>query len=183
MKVSGGKALIGWGCATIAASYFGVQKVLVVIPARSHDNFINYEQQNARRWLKAVPEVYDYRGVPKERRLVMARMPGIHVVTEGFVQSKDGAEMLAAIDARAYIVDEVHNFTRTSAARAKRLAAAIKRTKLLGHKVYCVVMSASLGTAGMQRQWEFLSFALDKGSPLPIDADSILPTLARFSQR
>jgi hypothetical protein len=171
LKVSGGKALIAWGCATIAASYLGVEKVLVVIPAKSHQNFMVKEQAKARKWLKAVPAVYDYRGVPRDQRLRMTRMPGIHVVTEGLVQG-NGREILASIDPRAFIIDEIHNFTRKEAARAKRLLSFIKRMKMLGHKTYCAIMSASLGTAGIPRQWEFMYMALGELTPLPRDKET-----------
>lgn len=171
LRVSAGKALIGWGCAAIAYNHHKVSKVLLIVPAKSLQNFWGKEQQQARDWLKGMPRAWSYDGLTHGARIKQATKPGIHVITEGLIQSQKGRNILQAIGAGAYIIDEVHNFSRTDAARTKRLIGLIKKSILVGHKVPMVIMSASSGTAGIPRIWELMHVTMREMSPMPTNKD------------
>lgn len=189
LRVSAGKALIGWGCAAIAYNVHKVPKVLLIVPAKSLQNFWGKEQDQARQWLKNVPRAWSYDGLNHGARMKQAAKPGIHVITEGLIQSQKGREILKAIGAGAYIIDEVHNFSRTDAARTKRLIGLIKKSILVGDKVPMAIMSASSGTSGIPRIWELMYVTMREMSPMPTTKDMAVkfeqeldPASARMSE-
>lgn len=171
LRVSAGKALIGWGCAAIAYNVHKVSKVLLIVPAKSLQNFWNKEQDQARDWIKSMPRAWSYDGLPHGARIKQSSKPGIHVITEGLIQSQKGRELLHAIGAGAYIIDEVHNFSRTDAARTKRLIGLIKKSLIIGNKVPMAIMSASSGTAGIPRIWELMYVTMRELSPMPTNKE------------
>lgn len=173
LRVSAGKALVAWACATLAINKHKKAKCLVVVPAKTLQNFWGREQEQARKWLKGVPQAHSYFGKSVHAREQLARKPGIHVVTQellGTYHKGTGRELLRAINAHSYVIDEIHNFSRHSSARSKRVIGLIDELQLEGHDVCVAVLSASISTAGITRAYKPYQIALQSRSPLPTTA-------------
>lgn len=172
LRVSAGKALIAWACATLAINHHGSDKCLVIVPAKTLKNFCGREQKQSRAWLKNVPRAHQYQGRTAAGRMQLAKLPGIHIISEGLIQSQTGRELIRAIGARSYVIDEAHNFSNFTSARTKRILGLIDEIKLTGEKVQVAVLSASMTTAGIARAWKLYQLALNDDSPLPITAEN-----------
>lgn len=179
--VGGGKTATSLLCGHIALHKRGHQKVLLLVPPEVVDQLLKQDLAWARRRCALDgTSFYPVTG-SADKRMGVASManPGVYIMTYSTVSTATGFEVLKAINATCYILDEAHKVARPSSARTKRVFAVIRECEeqlrkdgKTGH-VEMVALSGTITKKSISDYAHLARQCLLGNSPLPIHAAAI----------
>lgn len=181
LSVGSGKTLVSLLIGHIALHIRGHTKVLLLVPPEVIDQLLKQDIPWARRRCALDGTSFYPVAGSAQKRMDIATMsnPGVYIMTYSTISTATGFEVLKAINATCYILDEAHKVARPTSARTKRVFAVIREAEdqlRKEGKTAHVEMAALSGTITKKSIADYAHLArqcLLANSPLPIHAQAI----------
>lgn len=145
---------------------------LLVVTPSTYVQFMETNIPWARRRISLTTPFFGLGGMSSANRLAYARSrrKGCYVIPNSLLSVKDTSAMLADLDPDCVILDEAHNCANASAARTRRLVAAMDISSPEGAD-WCpqfVALSGTITKKSIRDYHKFLRWALHDKMPLPV---------------